>query len=351
MVDIRGEMTRLRRALLLSALLTAAAVALPAGAPAATFGADLSLPVNGTRTCQQGFFPEAIMAQALGVAYASCTWWSGGSLTPGAGDALVPRGGGTLTRVRVKTGAVTGRMQVLVLRQIRHPSLGTSACCSMVAATDVFVPTPNAITELATNIAVRNGVDAASGVENFDLIALSSLDAGVPVPSSLGGSGYSGGSINGVFPHWDPSTEMRPDLGVVDFGQVLLAGDVQPADTNPPPPPPPPPPPLAQLARLNGRHPVTLARGGRAATVALRCGAQGACNGTVSLRGRASGAGAVTHGHAAYSLRAAHSAKVRVALSARARRVLRIARKLTVSPVLTAAGQTSAGAKVTLRPR
>ena len=126
----------------------------------------------------------------MGVDFASCTWWSAGSLTAGVGDALVPRGGGVLRRVRVKVGPVTGPMQVLVLRQRRHPLAGTAACCFYVASTPVFTPAPNAITELTTDIPVVNAYDSASGLENFDLIALSSLDRGVPVPSWLGGSGY-----------------------------------------------------------------------------------------------------------------------------------------------------------------
>ena len=126
----------------------------------------------------------------MGVDFASCTWWSAGSLTAGVGDALVPRGGGVLRRVRVKVGPVTGPMQVLVLRQRRHPLAATAACCFYVASTPVFTPAPNAVTELTTDIPVVNAYDSASGLENFDLIALSSLDRGVPVPSWLGDSGY-----------------------------------------------------------------------------------------------------------------------------------------------------------------
>ena len=44
------------------ALAVAATLAVTAQARATTFGADLSLPANGTRTCSQGFYPDPLMA-------------------------------------------------------------------------------------------------------------------------------------------------------------------------------------------------------------------------------------------------------------------------------------------------
>ena len=44
------------------ALAVAAVLAMTAQVRATTFGADLSLPANGTRTCSQGFYPDPLMA-------------------------------------------------------------------------------------------------------------------------------------------------------------------------------------------------------------------------------------------------------------------------------------------------
>jgi hypothetical protein len=317
------------------ALVFAAIFALAAEARAASFGADLTLPANGTRTCAQGLYPDPLMATWMGVDFGSCTWWSAGSLTPGQGDALVPRGGGVLKRVRVKVGPVTGRMRVLVLRQRRHPLVGTAACCFYVASTPVFTPAANGITEIETDIPVVNAYDPASGLENFDLIALSSLDRGVPVPAWIGGSGYSGGAIGGVFPHWEPPTEQRPDYGTVTFGQVLISGDVEAA-------------PetggggggggvaAAPTVNVDAKRPAPVTGNRRAAKLTLSCGPAAPCEGTIRLTNRG---GAVEYGRAAYSLAAGDRERVRVALKPRAQRKLRTARKLVAYATLTPSNQ------------
>lgn len=354
----RAMVDRLRR-FLFAALAAGALAAAPAGAT--TFGADLSLPANGTRTCAQGLFPDPFMASVLGVSFPSCTWWSAGSMTPGVGDALVPRGGGVLRRVRVKVGPVTGRMQVLVLRQRRQLNVGTAACCFYVASTPVFTPAANGVTEIETNIPVRNDLDPASGVENFDLIALSSLDPGVPVPSWLGGSGYDGGAIGGVFPHWEPGTEQRPDYGVVTAGQVLINGDVDPVPTTTGLPPrggtttpegtqgpqrdPAGPPPVA----LDATRAPRVRSGGRRAELPLRCALDRRCRGTVRLESRAGGGtGARAYGRARFSIPAGATRPVTVSLGDPARATLRRGRDLVAYANVTVEGRRYAGARVTL---
>lgn len=315
----------------------------PAQAQAESFGADLSLPANGDRTCAQGFFPDPYMAFVVGVHYASCTWWSAGSLTPGAGDALVPRGGGILKRVRVKVGPVTGRMQVLVLRQRRQPNIGTAACCFYVAATPVFTPVPNDITELTTNIPVRNDYDPASGLENFDLLAVSSLDPDVPVPSWLGGSGYTGGAIGGVFPHWQPGVEIRPDYGIVTPGQVLVAGDLATGGDRPRARPRLV---LGQARRFHTR------RAGRVVRVPLRCMKALPCDGVVRLqsrRARAASSRQVNYGRASFFLDPGKAKRVPVRLTAAARRRLRARATVTAYANVTVDGRRVVRARVSLR--
>lgn len=329
------------------ALVVLGIAAAPAPAQAVSFGADLSLPANGGRTCSQGFFPDPFMARVVGVDHRSCTWWSAGSLTPGAGDALVPRGGGILRRVRVKLGPVTGRMQVLVLRQRRQPNVGTAACCFYVASTPVFTPAPNEITELATNIPVRNDYDPASGLENFDLLAVSSLDPNVPVPSWLGGSGYSGGSIGGVFPHWEPGVEQRPDYGIVTSGQVLVAGDLVSASD-----PPPPPPPRHARVILGKDRTLHTRRAGRVVRVPLRCTNALPCDGVVRLEGRGSRAAAsrkVNYGHASFFLDPGEVKRVTVKLTAAAQSRIRARAKLSAYANVTVHGRRVARGRFSLR--
>jgi hypothetical protein len=286
------------------------------------------------------------MARIVGVDFPSCTWWSAGSLTPGVGDALVPRGGGILRTVRVKVGPQTGRMQVLVLRQRRHPNLGTAACCFFVAATPVFTPQPNGVTEIQTNIPVRNGYDSASGLENFDLLALSSLDPGVPVPSSIGGSGYEGGAIGGVFPHWEPGVEQRPDYGVVAFGQVLVAGDVVPVEEEEQEIRQPPPVRPEIALRGNG----TLRTRGRTVSVPMQCTAA-PCRGVVRLESRSARRGGrrASYGRASFALGAGATSSVQVRLSASARRTLRAQRRLAVNARLTLEGGSPKTVRIMLR--
>jgi hypothetical protein len=331
------------------------AAVLPSAGRATSFGADLTLPANGTRTCSQGFFPDPFMAQVVGVAFPSCTWWSAGSLSPGQGDALVPSGGGVLTHVRVKVGPVTGRMQVLVLRQRRHPNVGTAACCFYVASTPVFTPAANGVTEIQTSIPVQNGYDSASGLENFDLLALSSLDAGVPVPSWLGGNGYTGGAIGGVFPSWTTGVEQVPGYGMVAFGQVLVAGDVEPPVTT-----------GTGTTTTTGTRPavtpVTLTPGrsaslrsaNRVAELPLRCRSSLPCAGRVRLQSRsatASAARVADYGSASFTLKPRASGRVQVKLSTVARNALRRTHRLVAYANITIAGKRYAGLKVTLRMR
>ncbi len=320
------------------------AVAAPAPGLASTFGADLTLAANGTRTCSQGFFPDPFMAQVVGVAFPSCTWWSAGSLSPGVGDALVPSGGGVLTRVRVKVGAVTGPMQVLVLRQRRNPRIGSAACCFYIASVPVFTPGANGVTEIQTSIPVENGYDPVSGLENFDLLAVSSLDANVPVPTWSGGDGYGGGAIGGVFPHWPPGVEQPPGYGTVTFGQVLVAGDVEPPGA------PEADPPVTLTPGLSAR----LRSANRVADLPLRCRASRPCTGVVRLQNRAakaSASGTADYGRASFYITPGTHARVAVRLSAKARSMLRRAGRLVAYANIAIGGKHYAGLKLTLRRR
>jgi hypothetical protein len=245
------------RALLL-ALATAAVAAAPASAATTTFGADLdALPANNARTCAYGFLGQTeidYLNYAISMGYPnpyagqlkpSCTWWTGGNFAGSIG-AIVPFGGGTVKRVRVKAGAITGPMQVIVIRELREGnSLALNGCCfATTAASPVFTPTPNGVTELAVDMPVRHDLDTRTNVNTIDTLGLSVLAADVPVPAWVGGTGYDGGIIAGLFPHYEPGTERLQGYGSVTPGQVLIQADLEPAvktveedDGEPPLPP------------------------------------------------------------------------------------------------------------------
>ncbi|MGH2839692.1 MAG: hypothetical protein ACRDKY_02570 [Solirubrobacteraceae bacterium] len=226
------------RSALTGCITLALLLALTGGATADTVGADLSRPANNARTCETGFFDPAVIA-GTGFPYqsfASCTWWSTGSLQ-GAESAVVPFGGGIVKRVRVKVGAVTGRMQVVALRLTRHPgSLSDPACCFPAGHGPVFTPAANATSTLTVDIPVKHETDPQTGIVNYDVLALSVLDAGVPMPAHASNDGGFGGLVAGMFPAYVPGEERTAGYGTVMAGHVLLQADVEPATTLTPPP-------------------------------------------------------------------------------------------------------------------
>lgn len=213
------------------------ALLLTTGAEASAVGADLSRPANSTRTCETGFFDPDLIA-GTGFPYqpfASCTWWSTGSIQ-GAETAVVPFGGGTVRRVRVKVGAVTGRMQVVALRLMRHPGhLGDPACCFPAGHGPVFVPAANTTTALPVDIPVKHETDPRTGIVNYDVLALSVLDDDVPVPAHATNDGGFAGLVAGMFPAYVPGEERTAGHGTVMPGHVLLQADIEPRLTGPPP--------------------------------------------------------------------------------------------------------------------
>lgn len=228
------------------------------------FGADLSQPVTGQRTCwggisaatlptlaaQQGMTLEqyvAVLTNLYGVnfAYPSCSWWNVGSIprTGRAGvsptDNVVPYPGGTLTSVRVKTGPVVGRMRIDVLRYIRDATSAAGAGGPFwVASSEVFTPAPNTITEVPLNIAVKHELNEISMAWTYDALALSVLEPNVPVPFwDAGGDPYTNGGVGAKYPAWEPGTEQYQDAGALDIaGTVLLQGSVVLGGTETPPP-------------------------------------------------------------------------------------------------------------------
>ena len=109
-------------------------------------------------------------------------------------------------------------------------------CCTEVARTPVFVPTPNAVTTIATALPVRKDTlpDPINNTVTFDSLALSVLAPNVPVPAFDTGrhdpSDFSIPSAAVYHPAVAAGQERFISSGVGGF-QVLMAADVTPSPT------------------------------------------------------------------------------------------------------------------------
>lgn len=344
------------------------------------FGADLTKPVNSNRTCWGGLLGPEFYAQQAAMnglsfeqyvwvwqtyygwqfVYPSCTWWNVGKLPAvgqdmtNLGDNVVPLGGGTLTAVRIKTGPITGKMQVVTLRFIRHPSsTGLPGGPFFVAASQVFTPQANTISEIPMNIPVKHELDKASGVYNYDVMALSVLDPDVPMPFwSSGGDPSTTGAILAKYPAWQPGVEQYQDVGSLNgAGSVLIQGVVTKSnDSNSNVDPIVPGKPVVRLPK--GVNP-TVNRSGTQAYVPLYCAPGSVCNGLLQLSSRKAVAAAkkTTYGRARFAIGAGQTGKIKVRLSKQARKKLRSGKTLKAwaNVTMDAGGTTSL--RLTLRAR
>lgn len=191
--------------------------ALPASASAVTFGANLNREPNNTITC--GSFDMGLGYPPA--TFNSCSW---DFQQPATGESVFPPvGTGVISRVRVRVGATTGPMQIVVEEALRKdnpsdPGHPTYACCKAINVSQVFTPTPNAVSTIPVNLPVRSDAapDPASGYYVDDHLALSVLARNVPIP----GNNDSGAFDGGWFPAWQKGDERAGAYGT--SGVVLL---------------------------------------------------------------------------------------------------------------------------------
>lgn len=303
-----------------------------------TFGADLSVAPNVSFDCT---VTPPVAGFQVPTGEETCTWWTTGRISDTSQGHVVPYGGGTITQARVRVGPVTGPMQFVVMRSLRHPqSLGDPGCCFPVGASDVFTPTPNAITTVPMNVAVRNGTDPASGLNNYDHIAISVLAAGVPIPAYYtGDQSLYAPAGGGFYPRYTPGTERTTGMfGIVGF-QTLINADLDPATPSAGTPGTGTP---TGPTDVSGTNPIAL--GGRAgrlrgrnALVPLVCRSPQECAGVLALqsggaRGAASAGSAarrrtITYAKARFTIAAGRTATVRVRLTKAGRRLVRKRRR------------------------
>ena len=116
----------------------------------------------------------------------SCTWGSPlfdiGNAAAGGLD--VPATG-TVYQVKLRVGATTGPMQLVVLRTFFDPNdIVNNQCCRAEALSSVFTPVANGITTLNVDLPVSEGEEstATGPIDVLDQIGLSVLETGVPIP-------------------------------------------------------------------------------------------------------------------------------------------------------------------------
>jgi hypothetical protein len=326
------------------------------------FGADLNQPANAAFDCSVLPLPNALGNGFVIVpsGQPTCTWMSVGTVAnPQAGTFLAPVAG-TVTRIGVRVGSVTGPMQVVVMRAFRDfNSTASPVCCTEVGRTPVFTPAPNAVTTIDTALAVRKDVvpDPVINTVTFDSLALSVLAPNGPVPAFDTGRHDPGdfGIPTAVVYHpaVGPGQERFLSSGVGGF-QVLMAADVTPAATGAGPAPAGGGTAPAAIRLV---QPAVSVRNG-IAPVLIRCDlATGRCTGTLRLQSRNAARGAaagraartVTYGTGRISIAAGHRARVRVHLSKAGRRLVRAHRSAKVWVNATVGGKRMAATRLTLK--
>jgi hypothetical protein len=332
-------MTRRARriAIAAAAALAAAAAAAPRAAHAIPFGADLNQPANVNFDCTVLPGPPPAFTPGFTVlpsGFPTCTWMNVGSFNNLRAGSFVAPVAGTVTRVAVRAGPVTGPMQVVVLRAFRDFfSTAVPVCCTEVARTPVFTPAPNGITEIATALPVRADVvpDPINRTVTFDSLALSVLAPNVPVPALDTGShdpsNFDMPSASVYHPAVGPNQERFISSGVGGF-QVLMAADVTPSLTGAGPAP-----------QGNVTAPIALARAvipvnNGVARIPIRCTlTTGRCIGTLRLQsGQPVAAASLrrklsTYGKARIDVVAGARERVRIRLTRAGKRLLRDKRR------------------------
>jgi hypothetical protein len=190
---------RKRLALLTAALATLGGFGVhAASAGAVTFGADLNGAVDNPNTCGSLFGTS------------SCMFFSGA-----AGPTFYAPASGTVTAVRVKTGATGGPMQIVVMRSLYQNHAGDPghpyfACCFVEQYGPVFAANANGVTVVPTSLSMVE--DPTPPSNDFstnargDFLALSVLASNVPIPANFDNASY--GSLYAPAPN--PQTTPAP---------------------------------------------------------------------------------------------------------------------------------------------
>ena len=165
-------------------------VGLLAPAPAALgqtviFGASLSQAPNTPFDCTAFPIGNGLTQKAAGND-SSCTWSTPVNPTVPAEGMLTPAGVGTIKTIHLRVGATTGQMAIVVLQVEEDVQTQSVSCCEASFVGQPFTPTANSTTTLQTELPVRtdgDGEESSPGLQVGDILALSVLEDGVPIPA------------------------------------------------------------------------------------------------------------------------------------------------------------------------
>ncbi len=330
-------------------------LALPAGASAITFGADIAaLPANDApnTTCAQA--PPGLF---LPVGSPSCMWSFIGSGT----TTLTAPARGVVTAVRVKVGATTGPMRVNVIRFLfrqtgdaAHPF---SAGPFLETYGPRFTPAANAVTTVPVNLPMKVDPTPAltdtATIQVIDALALEVQASNIPIPyfaapGALTYPVYPGPTAQNLPA---PSPNGLPSFGTIGYG-VLMSADLTPDPGAPAPGPGTTPTLPAPAPRPTVRLPATGTVRNGATRLPVVCQVAD-CSGLISLlRGAgAAAAKATTLGSAKFSAKAGTTKRVTVKLNRAGKRLLAKSRrvKVTARVTFTAGGGAPVSVPLTLR--
>ncbi len=251
-----------------------------ASAQTVTFGADLSQAPNTAIDCTgdpDGGFPITHPS--------SCTWAEAENPTAPSEGFITPAGTGTITTVRIRVGATTGSMELVVLTFEVDPANGSASCCTAAYVSQPFTPTANSITTLNTSLPVHTDTsneESAPPYQAGDMLALSVLQSGVPIPAI-------DELPSGAPPNEQPSDSIlwpayvqgqTAVMGGYDGYQLDMNADWVQSGGSPGPPPTTPPAPTVTI----GSSKPTVK--GNKVTMQLDCGTAAACDGTVAIENK-----------------------------------------------------------------
>jgi hypothetical protein len=168
----------------LAALAGSAAAQTSASGPV-TIGSDLSQPPDVNFDCSVIPFVNSVTGQFTPAPGGPSCSWGSPLFDPSQSSALgldVP-GDGTIYQVKLRVGASTGPMQIVILRTLFDPAnVADNECCIAQATSSTFTPVPDGITTLNVSLPVAADANPQDNPDFLDQVGLSILQDGVTIP-------------------------------------------------------------------------------------------------------------------------------------------------------------------------
>jgi hypothetical protein len=166
---------------------SAAASTPPTQPGAVIMGAPLTAPPDVSFGCRALPLPNG-ESDALPGDSSSCTWSTPANAVDPPEALTTPIGAGTITGVRIRVGALTGPMSLVILESQKNLLTGAVTCCEATLVTQPVMPTPNAVSPFRTNLPVETDAEGESststpGMQVTDMLALAVLNDATPIPA------------------------------------------------------------------------------------------------------------------------------------------------------------------------